>query len=206
MVSAQLDSMELEEKVCEPPTIRYKCPTSSVPTVYITASAPSPATVLSLLLLSFWRHMYGTWRQGEQGRRRTRVEEERLRYHYILYMSKMPGRLLPASPSVPCWESIWVFEYMHTLCIFLPPSLLLSISQDFRFLKWIYPTGSLRAAPISHCCTERWREVEGRQDREQSRGGERLCSTFGRYLQSFICVFFLINCCYAQALLAAQLM
>lgn len=30
-------------------------------------------------------------------RRRRRGEEEWLRFHYILYMSKMPGRLLPAS-------------------------------------------------------------------------------------------------------------
>lgn len=39
-------------------------------------------------------------------RRRRRGEEEWLRFHYILYMSKMPGRLLPASLSAPCWMCV----------------------------------------------------------------------------------------------------
>lgn len=165
---------------------------------------------MPLLPLSSERHMCGTWRRGGQRRRRRRRgEEEWLRFHYILYMSKMPGRLLPASLPAPCWESAWVFEHMHTLGIFLTLSLRLLNCQDFRFLKWIYPTGLLRAAPISHCCTERWREVERngkkRQDKTERRG-EALQHVW-QIFTVVICVFFsLINCCCTQALLAARLM
>lgn len=53
-------------------------------------------------------------KQGEEEEGRGRVEEDWLRFHYILYMSKMPGRLQPFSlhglrwPSVCCTCTLFV--------------------------------------------------------------------------------------------------
>lgn len=58
--------------------------------------------------------------RGVRKKRRRRGEEEWLRFHYILYMSKMPGRLLPASLLLP---AECVFAHART-----PPSFSPSLS------------------------------------------------------------------------------
>lgn len=95
--------------------------------------------------------------RGVRKKRRRRGEEEWLRFHYILYMSKMPGRLLPASLLLP---AECVFAHARTPPSFHPLSHFLmqkkkTTCQDFGFLNWIYPAGSLGAAPTSHGFTER---------------------------------------------------
>lgn len=115
-------------------------------------------------------------------RRRRRGEKEWLRFHYILYMSKMPGRLLPASLSAPCW--MCVCTCTHSSVVF---TLSLTFScrkkkkttcQDFGFLKWIYPTGSLGAAPTSHSFTERRGDAKrSKKKRRRRKALQHVCRT-----------------------------
>lgn len=114
-------------------------------------------------------------------RRRRRGEEEWLRFHYILYMSKMPGRLLPASLCSllnVCLHMHALLRRFHPLSHFLMQKKKKTTCQDFGFLKWIYPTGSLGAAPTSHSFTERRGDAKrSKKKRRRRKALQHVCRT-----------------------------
>lgn len=113
-------------------------------------------------------------------RRRRRGEEEWLRFHYILYMSKMPGRLLPASLSAPCWMCVCTCTHssvVFTLSLTFSCRKKKTTCQDFGFLKWIYPTGSLGAAPTSHSFTERRGDAKRSKKKRRRKALQHVCHT-----------------------------
>lgn len=135
--------------------------------------------------------------RGVRKKRRRRGEEEWLRFHYILYMSKMPGRLLPASLSAPCWMCV---------CTCTHSSVVFTLSLTFSCRKKNYLSGfQVFKMDLSHRVA-RGRSHEPQLHREMQKGvkrkeEERLANMCVIHLQSFIPSPVLgINCCFIQHL------
>lgn len=120
--------------------------------------------------------------RGVRKKRRRRGEEEWLRFHYILYMSKMPGRLLPASLLLP---AECVFAHARTPPSFHP------LSHFLMQKKKNYLSGFRVSKLDLSRRVARGRSHEPRLHRETQKGvkrkeEERLSNTCVIHLQSFI--------------------